>query len=251
MNKEEQLVLKRIMDLAYQSDRRGYTTYTDFLNINEQSIFLSNLKELPPVRYEMWGGYEEAERKIIAFSINDTILTEEYDIKMLEMKPVNAKFADQLSHRDYLGALMNLGIERCRLGDILIKNNCGYVFTDGVIGEYIASSLTKIKHTTVSCSLKEIEEIDVTPEFQEIHGTIASARLDAIIATVFKASRSSITGLISGGKVFVNSKLIESNSYTLRENDVVSVRGYGKFIFKGINNQTKKGRLSATFLKYI
>ncbi|MDO5520875.1 MAG: YlmH/Sll1252 family protein [bacterium] len=251
MNKEEQLVLKRIVDLAYQADRRGYTTYTDFLNINEQSIFLTNLKELPPVKYQMWGGYEDAERKIIGFYTNDTILTEEYDIKMLEMKPVNAKFADQLSHRDYLGALMNMGIERCRLGDILIKNNCGYVFTDAVIGEYIASSLTKIKHTTVSCTLKEIEEIDVTPEFQEIHGTIASARLDAIIATVFKASRSSITGLISGGKVFVNSKLIESNSYTLREEDVVSVRGYGKFIFKGINNQTKKGRLSATFLKYI
>ncbi len=251
MNKDEQIVLKRVRDLAYQADTRGYTTYTDFLNMNEQSIFLTNLKELPPVHYQMWGGYEDAERKMIAFFTSDEILANEYDIKMLEIKPANAKFADSLSHRDYLGALMNMGIERCRLGDILIKDNCGYVFTDSIIGSYIESSLTKIKHTTVTCSLKEIEEIDVTPEFREIRTTIASARLDAAIAAVFKTSRSSITGLISGGKVFVNSKLIESNSYTLKDDDIVSVRGHGKFIFKGINNQTKKGRLSATFLKYI
>ncbi len=251
MNKDEQIVLKRVRDLAYQADTRGYTTYTDFLNMNEQSIFLTNLKELPPVHYQMWGGYEDAERKMIAFFTSDEILTNEYDIKMLEIKPANAKFADSLSHRDYLGALMNMGIERCRLGDILIKDNCGYVFTDSIIGSYIESSLTKTKHTTVTCSLKEIEEIDVTPEFREIRTTIASARLDAAIAAVFKTSRSSITGLISGGKVFVNSKLIESNSYTLKDDDIVSVRGHGKFIFKGINNQTKKGRLSATFLKYI
>ena len=251
MNKEEQMLIKRIKDLAYQADRRGYATFTDFLNMNEQSIFFSNIKELPAVFYKLWGGYENAERKMIAFYTQDELLTSEYDIKMLEIKPLNEKFADQLTHRDYLGALMNMGIERCRLGDIILKDNLGYVFTDTVIGEYIASSLTKVKHTSVKATLKAVETIDFTPNYKEVRGTISSVRLDAIIAAAFKTSRSSMTGLITGKKVFVNSKLIESNSYILNDGDIVSVRGYGKFLFKGVNNQTKKGRLSATFLIYI
>lgn len=251
MTKDEQLTMKRMKELSFQTSKRGYHTFTDFLNLNELSLFYSNLKEIAPVNYFLWGGYEEAERKMICFYEDDCITKEEFDITLIELKPIHAKFADQLTHRDFLGALMNLGIERSKLGDIFIKDNIGYVFTNTVIGEFIMKNLTKIKHTNIICSYSTLTEVDITPSFKEIKGTISSNRLDTIISLAFQSSRNSITGLIAGGKVYVNSKLVESNSYILNENDVVSVRGYGKFIFKGITNQTKKGRLCATILKYI
>lgn len=250
MNKDEQLIQKRMKDLAYQADSKGYTTFTDFLNLNEMNILYSSLKELPPVKYLLWGGYEEAERKVLSF-YTDTISTEEFDIIILEIKPMNQKFSDELSHRDYLGAILNLGIDRSKLGDILIKDNVGYVFTNQVIGNYIIEHLTKIKHTNVTCCMCMHGDIDIKPTFKEIKGSISSIRLDAIIALAFQTSRSSMTGLISGGKVFVNGKLIQSNSYVLKEGDIVSVRGHGRFIFQGITNQTKKGRLFAMVSKYI
>ncbi len=111
--------------------------------------------------------------------------------------------------------------------------------------------MSKIKRTSIRCELVEENAPEIKPEFQAIKGTIASPRLDAIIALAFKTSRNSILSLISGGKVFVDGRLIESNSYILKEEETVSVRGHGKFIYKGLENQTKKGRYYVSLLKYI
>lgn len=251
MDRDDELFLKRVKELAYQTDNKGYTTLTDFLNLNEINLFLNNLKDLPQVHYKLWGGYEEAERRRLAFTVTEDIPLEEYNIDVIQISPLNAKFADSLTHRDFLGAILNLGIERGKLGDIIIKENIGYVFADHRIATYIADSLCKIKHTNVSCLLTSIQKIDIAPSFKEIKGSISSVRLDTILALALKSSRSSITGLIAGGKVFVNSRLVMQNSVTLKENDIISVRGHGKFIYRGITNQTKKGRLYATILRYI
>lgn len=251
MNRDEELFLKRIKELAFQAENKGYTTLTDFLNLNELNLFLNHLKELPNVSYKLWGGYEEADRKRLAFSQVDDINVEEFHISTLKICPLNAKFADSLSHRDFLGALINLGLDRGKLGDILIKENIGYLFVEENIAAYIVDSLHKIKHTHVSCTSMLTEEINITPSFQEIKGTISSPRLDAVIALALKTSRSSITGLISGGKVFINHRLVTQNSTLCKENDIISVRGHGKFIYCGISNQTKKGRLYATILRYV
>ncbi len=251
MIREEELFLKRIHELIYLADTRGYTTVTDFLNLNESTLFLNHLKELPNVQYKFWGGYADAERKRLAFYQADDNLFEEFNISIIKIIPNNSKFADSLTHRDFLGSIVGLGIDRCKLRDILIKDNTGYLFAEKTIGSYIVDTLTKIKHTYVRCSITQLEEIDITPSYQEIRGTISSARVDAILALALKTSRSSITGLISGGKVFINSRLVTQNSTSLKENDIISVRGHGKFIYCGITNQTKKGRLYATILRYI
>ncbi len=251
MIREEELFLKRIHELVYLADTRGYTTVTDFLDLNESNLFLNHLKELPNVQYKFWGGYADAERKRLAFYQADDNLLEEFNISIIKIIPNNAKFADSLTHRDFLGSIVGLGIDRGKIGDILIKDNIGYLFAEKTIGSYIVDTLTKIKHTYVSCSFTQLEEIDITPSYQEIRGTISSARLDAILALALKTSRSSITGLISGGKVFINSRLVTQNSASLKENDIISVRGHGKFIYCGITNQTKKGRLYATILRYV
>lgn len=268
-DKESQILSKRFQELARVAEYQYRNTFTSFLNLNEVSLFYQQVKELPQIAYSMFGGTADAERKMICFhgeeylvehakrtgNPNEVALEMEeyrslYPISCIHIAPLNSKFSDDLSHRDFLGAIMNLGIDRSKVGDILLDENNGYVFCDDMIGDYIADSLNKIKHTNVSCKKIPLREFQFEPKFIEIQGTVTSIRLDAIIATAFKTSRSGITGYIEGGKVFVNGKETLSNSYVLKENDIVSVRGMGKFIYVGTTYQTKKGRYSITIKRY-
>ncbi|WP_310603888.1 YlmH family RNA-binding protein [Anaerosporobacter sp.] len=251
MTKEEQLLCKRLKELAFSTFNKGFTTYSDFLNLNELNLLLSMKKELPPVEIDLYGGYEDAERKMVCFYQPMKDYDRTFPIHCIKIAPRNEKFSDALTHRDFLGALLNLGIERYTIGDIIIKNKEGYVFCNDKMCHYIVENLTRIKHTDVRCTQDDNLMITMTPQFQEIRGTVASVRLDAVLALAFNGSRSSLSNLIPAGKVFVNSRLIESISYTLNEGDVVSVRGYGKFIYQEQQNQTKKGRYFVVLKKYI
>ena len=169
----------------------------------------------------------------------------------IRISPCSGKFSEALTHRDYLGALIHLGIERSRLGDIVIKGQDAYVFCHAQMEEFLMQNITRIRHTTVKVSAVENPDDLPKPQFQEIHGTVSSVRLDAMIALAFSSSRSSMLGLIEGGKVFVNGKMVVSNGHPLKPEDIVSVRGYGKFRYDGMAGTTKKGRCSVTVQKYI
>lgn len=251
--KEEQILIKRFHDLAYMADNRGMALYTDFLNLHEQSLLYENINELPRIKIFENGGYPGAERKMLCFCGDAYIQDEteiDFPISCLHIAPKNPKFSDTLNHRDILGAVLNLGIDRSKIGDIIVDNNESYLYCSLSISEFIIDQLTRIKHTIVKASLIDNNDFNYKPKLKPITGTVSSVRLDSILALAFKGSRSSLSGLISGGKVFVNSKNILSNSYTLKENDIVSVRGYGKFIFEGVESQTKKGRYSVKISIY-
>lgn len=251
--KQEQLLQRRFKDLAHKADQRQCILFTDFLNLHEQNLFLRTKNELQRIKYFSHGGYKDAERKVLCFCGDNSIEDESYisyPISCIHIKPLNPKFSDKLSHRDILGAVLNLGIDRSKIGDIILDKNESYLFCSDSIDSFIISELTRIKHTVVSASLIDSQDFTYKPNLKPISGTVTSIRLDSILSIAFKGSRSSLSGLIAGGKVFVNGKNILSNSYTLKENDVVSVRGHGKFIFVGENKLTKKGRLSVKILLY-
>lgn len=251
--KEEQMLQRRFYDLASMAEARECLLFTDFLNLHEQDLFLRTKNEFQMIKYFSDGGYNEAERKILCFCGNymiDDPNDIEFPISCLHIKPINPKFSDKLSHRDILGAILNLGIDRSKIGDIIFDNNEAYLFCIGSIYSFIISELSRVKHTVVSASLIDNRDFVYKPNLKPVTGTVTSIRLDSILSIAFSGSRSSLSGLIAGGKVFVNSKNILSNSYLLKENDVVSVRGYGKFIYAGETNRTKKGRLSVKILLY-
>lgn len=250
-DKEEQILRKRCLDLARAAENKGICTYTDFLNLNEISIFFSIKNDIPNVNYDLFGGYTGAERKVLCFYGDDSVKAFSDYITCIRILPLNKKFSDDLNHRDFLGSLMNLGIDRSKVGDILVREKEGYVFCETTISQFIIDNLDKVKHTNIKCSIMDKDAPDIEPKFQEIKGSVSSARLDSIIALAFSSSRSSMLSLISGGKVYVDGKLVESNSYMLKEEETVSVRGFGKFIYKGMQNQTKKGRYFVILLKYI
>ena len=251
MTREEQQLEKRFLDLGRTAYQRGIVTYSDFLNLNEQNILYGIRQELSGLKLESFGGYETAERQMAAFVPDALLFCPEYPIACLRITPLHKRFAEKLSHRDYLGAVLNLGLERSRTGDILVEEEKAFLFCQRNIADFICENLTRIRHTAVTARPVEEESFSYEPNQQEITGTMASVRLDSLLSLAFKASRSSLTGLIGAGKVFVNGRLTTSNGCHIREQDIISVRGMGKFRFAGQLSVTKKNRICVLIHKYI
>ena len=251
MNKEEILLRKRLIELSNQAFTRDIVTFSDFLNLNELNILHTTPKDMFPARYETYGGYESAERQMVSFLPDALYYEYSYPIQVVEIAPVNSKFAEDLSHRDYLGSLMNLGIERSKMGDILIQDNKAILFTREEISSYIAENLTRIRHTNVSTNILDTTNVSYEPRFQEIKGNVASIRLDTVLSVAYPMSRSKMCAYIENGKVFVNGKLITSNGYHLKENDIISIRGLGRIKFIEVLSETRKGRYMISVYKYI
>ncbi len=266
MNKEELMLRKRLADLSGRAFHRDIITFSDFLNLNELHILHTTPKEMLRTRYIAFGGYDLSERQMIAF-LPDALyyaFSEEdcrekrfggpsdigFPIRAVAVRPLNPKFSEELSHRDYLGAVMNLGIERSKFGDIIVTDKEAVIFTCEEIADYVVSNLTRIRHTAVQCSKRELEAVAYTPSFTELKGTVPSVRLDTVMAVAFPASRSKLTAYITAGKVFVNGKLITSNGYRLDEGDLISVRRLGRISYGGILSETRKGRYYITVKKY-
>ena len=251
MQKEEQQLEKRLSELSKVAYNRDIITYSDFLNLNEQNILHSMPKDRLYTKYITFGGYDLAERQMVAFLPDALSLCTKFPYTAILIEPIHKKFAEELTHRDYLGAILNLGIERAKLGDILVDNEKAIVFVHSKLKEYLLQELFKIRHTQVCVSEIKDGEFQYTPRYEEIKGSVASIRLDALLALAFSSSRSKLSGLIEEAKVYVNGKLITNNGYQVKEDDIISVRGYGKFRYKGSMSKTKKNREYVSIHKYI
>lgn len=234
---------KRFNELYNRAFDKGFPCYTDFLDLNSQSILESTY--LPCVKF---GGYQNAERVIAGFGEN--IENEDFPVSIIEIAPVSAKFAENLTHRDFLGGLMSLGIKRDLLGDIIVKDNTGYLFCLDRIKDYIIQNLSHLKHTAVS--VKEIPSLPdgAVNEGEMTNITVASLRIDAVISAAYKLSRSESAKLFSLKKVFVNSRCINNGSYSVKENDIVSVRGFGRIKYISTLRTTKKERLVISVMRF-
>ena len=135
--------------------------------------------------------------------------------------------------------------------NILMDDPKALVFLDAKLKAFVMEELTRIRRTSVQTAEVDFQDFSYTPNVQEIKGTVSSVRLDALLALAFSSSRSSLTGLIGAGKVFVNGRLTTSNGCHIREQDIISVRGMGKFRFAGQLSVTKKNRICVLIHKYI
>lgn len=249
---EEEFLQKRFVDLANQSYRNNIYTFTGFLSASEQDLFFRTIPQIGQISYTLFGGVEGCERQMLRFGSTEQLgYEEEFPICCVEIRPSAPKFADKLSHRDFLGALMNLGIERSTLGDIFIEEKTGYVFCHEKVADYMLASVDRIRHTSVKCKLLRKAPEAVKSTLKEEHLIISSERLDVVVAKLFHLSRSQSLLLFREKKVFVNGRCMENNSGVCKAGDVVSVRGYGKFIYGGCIHETKKGNLNITLERYV
>lgn len=258
--KDLQLLKKRFQELAEKSYRQNIYTFTGFLGLPEQEIFWQMEKELAYAGYRLQGsdkvpeaggsretenGGMDCDRKIIRFGNPEQFGYEEpFPIVCIHMKPLLSKFSDSFSHRDFLGALMHLGIDRSTIGDIKVGEKEGYLFCQESIAEFICENLEKVKHTSIRCERVSGPEEFWMEEPREMAVLASAERLDGVISKVYNMSRSDSLNLFREKKVYVNGRLCENNSRILKSGETVNVRGYGKFIYDGVNHETKKGKVS-------
>lgn len=248
----EDTILKRhLADLSRRAEDGGYYVYSDFLSPADAAELTSARREGIVGAFTLYGGFEGAERRIAAFGNEGELgYPPEYPALWLAISPVAQKFADSLTHRDFLGTLMGLGIERDLLGDIVIHENVGYLYALESVSAYLCENLTKVKHTAVTCRVVEAPpSVSVSLPEKEVF-VVAAERLDAMIASVYRLSRSEAVSLIEKGLVALDGRVSEKPSVTVKEGNTVSVRGYGRFLYCGILGDTRKGKLRMTARVY-
>ena len=253
--KEKEDVLSHIKDLWHMAEERGYTTTSAFLSEEERAKFLQSIKGERGASYFLLP--ENGERQLFVFypsfmteeECRSSLSGENAPFSILEIRGKQKKFAEKLSHRDVLGAVMNLGISREQVGDILFQEDVSYLFLLRKMKDYVAENLSTIRHTAVQC--KEVVEMEGM-ERREVEERIfvPSERLDAIVSAVFHLSRGNAQEYFQKEFVYRDGLTVKGSS-SLKGGEKISVRGLGKFRYIGVEKNTKKGRIVAVILRYV
>lgn len=237
----------RLTELRTRSRRRNEYTYTDFLTPSE----ISDATALYGDEITFFGGVDFAERKIACFGCSKDFGYEyEPPITVLKISPFVARFIDELNHRDVLGSVLALGIERSKIGDIFIDGKEAYVVAYNTVSRLLLDELSRVGRVSV-----EIEEVNFVPdEFRpktiEKTLSVASMRYDAIVGATFNISREKSAELFSVKRVSVNFKVVEDGSKRVKPGDVVSVRGFGKFVVGEEGGVSRKGKTFVNVFVY-
>lgn len=199
--------------------------------------------------YLFWGGFEGAERCILG--LFPDYLSPQPSLFPLTPLTFTFRDEDELSHRDFLGSFMGLGVERSVIGDILVEKGRCVAFVRSEMREYFLQNIKKIGRTGVKCILGAETPLPNVHEFADISGVIASPRIDRMVALLCRTGREKAASLVTSGAVMLNHREILSVSQQVSEGDKLSVRKYGKFIIDRLGPLTGKGRLSVKCRKFI
>jgi len=239
----------KILDKISICSKSNKTTYTDFLEPFILAKVINLVKNIDELNFYFWGGYTDSERKRLGIC-QDYSKINYLDFPITALKIENK--TSTLSHRDYLGSLVGLGIDRAKLGDIIVQENSAIVIVAQEIETYIYSNLNKIGKQDISdISYFPIDEIVVSEiKYSEIVSTVSSLRMDSVLSVCFRLSRSSIVDLIKSEKALKNGELV-SPSTSVSQGDILSLRGYGKAKLYEIGGTSKKDRIFIKVHTYI
>ncbi len=264
---KRKLLSARLSDLFSESDR-GYITQSQFLDGAELLFAKGYVEHIgAKKRCIFFGGYENAERKCAFFLpeyyeaiISDTSdLSSFFDVieeelsEAVKLLIISGSGYKKLSHRDFLGAIMNMGIDRSAVGDLCVteENTCA-VFSLPTVSELILSGLERIGADKVSITPKKLSKsFDYERKTKEINDTVASDRLDCVVSSLVRKSREKAKALILSGLVEYNYTQCEKTDLRVESGSLVTVRGAGKFFVENISEETKKGRLKLSAKKFI
>lgn len=242
----DSLLSARLRDSLALSQKRP--CFLGFLDESEAAVCEDLLERQRDASFLFWGGYEEAERKLLGL-FPDYL---EPDPAHFPLVPLTFTFReeDRLSHRDFLGSFMALGVERDVVGDILVGQGRCVAFVRREMEGYFLQNLRKIGRTGVRVVSGAEEPLPLEREFLELSGVVASQRLDCLVALLCRTSREKAADLITSGFVMRNHREVLSISERVEERDILSVRKHGKFIIDRLGPLTSKGRLSVQCRKY-
>ncbi len=248
---EDRMILAKVWDKIDAGQRRDIPSATCFLSPRELEMTRYLFGELPGLH--RFGGYDDAERQMLVYLPD--YLEESY--LSGEDSPVACLRADYYegdtpTHRDFLGALLGAGIAREAVGDICVGKGSCHFFVTAEIAPYLLQNFTGAGRTRVHLSRLPLTEPELPqPEIKEIRDTVASNRLDSLIASGFRIGRSLAAQYIAAGKAAIDGLPCEKAEKTVPQGARISVRGLGKIRLAQLGGQTKKGRISITIHRYV
>ncbi len=243
---ETEILLARIYDTADICERTNKPKFLGFLS-QEESVLVKKTLEKRSVDYILYGGYDYAQRVMLG------CFPEWQEKKEFPIVAVTFSYrkADSLSHRDFLGSLMGLGITRESVGDILIEDGRAVAFVTTDIADFILSQIEKVGRTGVEVSKGCSFPLPESSKLVELEGTVASQRLDCIVAELCNFSRNTALEKIANGTVSINSVVCEKATKTVEAGDAVTIRGKGKFVIISLSSKTRKNRIVLRYSKYV
>jgi len=237
-NQDDKLQFAKVLDRYTQAGRDFVQTHTEFLNPLRCAAFLQALPNSSDVSATPYGGYDSAERRIIIFNLGEG---EGAPAIVPIAVTYHKQFAKPPSHRDYLGAVLGLGLDRGTIGDIVLVDDGAVLYVLEGIADFIAENLTLVGRASVKAKAR-----------QQLHGAISTAttrrinvpsmRLDAVVGAALNLSRGKAATLIDGERVYVNWKPAKK-THTVATGDAIAVRGVGRVKIEAVEGTTKKDRI--------
>lgn len=254
---EDKMLLAQVLDKIEFVKTRGKLEYTDFLDMYQTSLVENFLKKIKFENYKLYGGYKDAERKVLI------IYPEKYDEIMLEknyskiLKAVRVTLPEEekgkYSHRNYLGGIVKLGLKREKVGDILVSDTGADIIVMEDFSEILKKelpSLTRFENSKIEIiELKDLRKKEI--KIEDIKIIVPSLRLDNIVSDLARTSRSKAKQIIEQERVFINGQNETKLSKQIKLNDIITIRGKGRFVIKEFEGTTRSGRQVIVIEKYV
>ena len=255
-NIEDKLIIAKLMDKIKICKIRNKIMNTEFLTLYQREIIQKELNKIKFKNYLFFGGYDEAESKILIIYpeklTEDIIKNNLKDLIKAVKIELPKELEDKYNHRDYLGIVMQAGLKRDRIGDIIVHSDKAYIFVLDENAEYIKETLKQFsRFNKANIEIIEYKDIEIKePEFEEMRITVSSLRLDNLVSEIVKISRSKAEELLKNEKVFLNSKMESKPTISVSKNDILAIRGFGKYVIWEFLGSNKKGKNIVIVKKY-
>lgn len=258
-NEEDRLLVSRLLDKIEFVSKRNRVENTDFLDMRQRQLLEKLLREIKFKNYIAFGGYKTAERTAIILypdKLEDIFKNNLFDynsiFSIIKINLPNEQ-KGMYSHRTYLGGVIKIGIKREKVGDIIASKNGAEIIVLKENEKYIIEGLKELtRFSKAEFEIIKIEDLEVIePKTQVVKIIIPSMRIDSIVSEIIRTSRTKAIGVIKEERVFVNHELVTKGSKEIKANDIITVRGKGRFKVKEILHSTKKGNLVVEVEKYI
>lgn len=238
----DKILLAHVEDMV---KRGAFRSFTSFLDMRQYTLLSQRLQA---GTYRFYGGYPEAQRGMLCIHPQDVPPEDaEYPLVCLT---ITHRVSDVLTHRDVLGSIMAQQVQRDTIGDIVVTPGKIQCFATPTAAA-VCMQLKKIGRVGVQVTDTLPFSCEITQNIKEISGTVAAPRLDAVLRTALNTGRNACADHIRGGLVTLNYMQVQDVSCLVKEGDVFSVRGYGKFRVSELSGPTKKGRLHITIEKFL
>lgn len=258
-NDDDRLLVSKLLDKIEFSSKKNSVEYTDFLDMRQRQLLEKVLAELKVTNYIATGGYKTAERTILIIipsKLEEVFNKEQFDYNTI-LGVIRINLPNELkgmySHRDYLGAVIKIGMRREKVGDILTSKDGADLIVLKKAEKYISNGLKELtRFSKAEFESKKIEDLNVEePKTKVLNIIIPSMRIDSIVSEIIRTSRAKGSELIKEERVFINHELITKGAKEVKSGDIITVRGKGRFKVGNVLNNTKKGNIVLEVEKYV